>query len=400
MKHSTQSMRARQYDQPLVVLPDVTHEPHHADSIAGSHERCLAFGLEPSRVPDLSPIAPQRLQEARDRQRRLCDHAAPVMELLYEQIVSTHSMVVLTDANGTIVQAVGDNSFMERAQQVALAPGVNWAEQTKGTNGMGTALFNECATLVHAGEHFLRSNRFLTCSAAPIFDHHGQMMGVLDVSGDQRSYHPHTLGLVSLSARMIENHWFTDRFRHGLRLHFHHRVDWIGTMREGMLAVSADGEILGANRTALALLGTHAAGLRQRGLEGALGVTVGDVVAHCRRNADAPILLCAPLPEPLYARAFLSLPTLWPLRRVDGRPSEPVAGTAALACGEAPAASEEPAQASGAEHVAARLADVEDEAIQRAVETAHGNISKAARALGIGRNTVYRKLRRRRAAPA
>ena len=138
----------------------------------------------------------------RDRHRRLYQQAAPVMEMLFEQIVSTHSMVVLTDPQGTILHAVGDNGFLEKAQRVALAPGVNWSEASKGTNAIGTALFNEAPTLVHGSEHFVHANHFLTCSAAPILDHAGQLLGVLDVTGDQQSYHPHTLALVSMSARM------------------------------------------------------------------------------------------------------------------------------------------------------------------------------------------------------
>ena len=47
----------------------------------------------------------------------------------------------------------------------------------------------------------------------------GNILGVLDVSGDHRSYHRHTMGLVRMSARMIENHWLSDDYRHVMRLH-------------------------------------------------------------------------------------------------------------------------------------------------------------------------------------
>ena len=67
------------------------------------------------------------------------------------------------------------------------------------------------------------------------------MLGVLDVSGDQRSFHQHTMALVKMSARMIENHWLSDDYRNVMRLHFHSRVEFIGTLMEGILAISADG---------------------------------------------------------------------------------------------------------------------------------------------------------------
>lgn len=358
------------------------HSTAHAQSISQSHARCQAMGVEENRLPDLSPVSPGTLREMRERNRRLFEHAAPVMELLFEQIVSTRSLVVLTDHHGTILHSVGDDGFMERAQQVALAPGVNWSEATKGTNAVGTALFDEAATLVHGSEHFVRANRFLTCSASPIFDHAGKLLGVLDVSGDQRSYHPHTLAMVTMSARMIENQWFTDRFRHGVRLHFHHRAEYLGTMREGMVALSPEGQILGANRSALDQLRMSPAALRIRGLEAVFGVSLAHIVDHCRRHSDEPLHLPPANGDvsgpPLYARAYFNWPTLWPA-------TAPVAAPHAAPGVAAP---ETPAPG-------AKLEDVELAAIRRAVDAAGGNISKAARQLGIGRNTVYRKLRAR-----
>ena len=70
------------------------------------------------------------LNVARERNQRLYAHAAPVMHMLFEQIVNTESMIVLTDAQGTILHSVGDDEFLgwsqawrlkmrdERAQQL------------------------------------------------------------------------------------------------------------------------------------------------------------------------------------------------------------------------------------------------------------------------------------------
>ena len=223
----------------------------HLDAIEQSHERCVALGVSRIERPDHSPLGRPDLAVARERNLRLHDQAAPVMEMLYEQIVRSDSMVVLTDATGTIIHSVGDDDFLERASKVALKPGAVWSETAKGTNAIGTALVEETPTLVHADEHYVHANHFLTCSAAPILDPRGNILGVLDVSGDHRSYHQHTMALVKMSARMIENRWLTDDYRNVLRLHFHGRVEFIGTLMEGILAVAADGKIVGANRGAL-----------------------------------------------------------------------------------------------------------------------------------------------------
>jgi sigma-54 dependent transcriptional regulator, acetoin dehydrogenase operon transcriptional activator AcoR len=204
----------RSADAPLRPIAAALSLPsEHVSTISHSHERCAALGLSRFEQPDLSPLARSDLAIARERNQRLHAHAAPVMEMLHEQIVHTQSMVVLCDATGTIIHSIGDDDFLDRARKVALAPGVNWSESAKGTNAIGTALVAETPTLVHADEHFMHANHFLTCSAAPILDPRGNILGVLDVTGDQRSYHQHTMALVRMSARMIENHWLTDDYR-------------------------------------------------------------------------------------------------------------------------------------------------------------------------------------------
>lgn len=263
--------------------------PDHVEVINRSHDRCAALGLSRIARPDLGLLGRADLQIARSRTLRLHQHAAPVMELLYDQIVNTHSMVVLTDATGTIVHAIGDDDFLVRAAKVAAFPGAVWSEASKGTNAVGTALVTELPTLVHADEHYCHANHFLTCSAAPILDPRGNILGVLDVSGDHRSYHQHTMALVKMSARMIENRWLTDDLRNVMRLHFHGRVDFIGTLMEGIIAVRPDGRIVGANRSALEQLGMSGATLRMQSLETLFGTSVGALVDRFRSPLATPL---------------------------------------------------------------------------------------------------------------
>ncbi len=280
--------------------------------IERSHQRSEALGLKRHEKSGFDPLVRSDLNLARERNQRLYTHAAPVMQLLYEQIVNTESMIVLTDAQGTILHAVGDDSFLARAHRVALAPGENWAEHAKGTNAIGTALFEEAPTLVHGGEHFMHANNFLTCSASPIFDPRGNMLGVLDVTGDHRGYHQHTMGLVRMSARMIENHWLSDDYNNRLRLHFHSRPEFIGTLLEGILVVSPEGRLLGANRAALDQLAMSGAELRARSLSSLFGTTPAAVYDHFRMPLSPPMQLCLPTGQTLFVSARFD----WPSRPV------------------------------------------------------------------------------------
>ena len=225
-------------------------------TLARSWSRSAAAGLQPERRPPGAPhaSAPQ-LARALDAQRELLVHAQPVMEFLHEQTQDTDSMVILADAHGMLLHALGDMPFMNRAERVALRPGATWHERWRGTNAIGTALAEARPLVVHAGEHFLERNSFLTCAAAPIHDPTGRVLGALDLSGDHRGYHRHTLGLVRSAVRMIEHGLFQTRHAQGPRLRLHSQPEGIASVAEGLLALSEDGWVIGANDAALQALG-------------------------------------------------------------------------------------------------------------------------------------------------
>ncbi len=186
--------------------PDVHDSRTSLDMIRQSHERSASFGLSVSMRPDYRVLSAAELALKLGQNRALYTHALPVMETLYGQIVNTHSMVVLTDAEGLILHSLGDDDFLQRADKVALRAGAIWTEQQQGTNAIGTAIAEGQATTVYGDQHFLRANRFLACSSVPILDPYGRLLGVLDVTGDCRSHHQHTMALAKMSAQMIENH--------------------------------------------------------------------------------------------------------------------------------------------------------------------------------------------------
>jgi len=274
--------------------------------IAQAHARSLELGLRASEVPDFNPLRRPALRELVDRNQSLYTHALPVMETLHAQIVDTQSMVLLTDSQGVILHSLGDSDFVEKANRVALCPGVSWAEADRGTNAIGTALVDGQPTVVHADEHFLHANRILTCSCAPIADPFGRTIGALDVSGDTRGFHKHTLALVRMSAQMIENHLFSNQFADAVRVHFHARAEFIGTLFEGLAAFAADGTFLSANRSALFQFGQPLAALEAQPFEALFGVAFAHVLQRITRAPGENVVLTLPSGVRVVARGEYS----------------------------------------------------------------------------------------------
>jgi transcriptional regulator of acetoin/glycerol metabolism len=273
------------------------------DLVARSWRRSFNAGLAPvGRLVETPQLSGSELDRAAQRQQELIANARPVMEYLHGQTRGSGSMVILADERGVLLQALGDADFLSRAERVALMPGATWGEQYRGTNAIGTALAEGSPVVVHGAEHYLERNAFLTCAAAPVTSPDGRLLGVLDISGEQRSRHPHTFGLVRAAAQMIENRLFDARHGESLRLRFHPLAEGIGTVAEGVLALSEDGWIVGANQAGMLLLGLRPADLGVTPLERALDLQMPELIDWGRGPAAQPRLVNRPFGGRLFVR--------------------------------------------------------------------------------------------------
>jgi transcriptional regulator of acetoin/glycerol metabolism len=257
--------------------------------VAASWQRSRGFGLVPDgRVAGAPHASGAQLARALEHRGSLVAHARPVMDFLAQQIADTGSLVILADSQGMLLHSLGDVGFADKAARVALRPGAIWLEQWRGTNAIGTALADRRPVVVQGGEHYLERNGFLTCAASPIVDPTGQLLGVLDISGDHRGHHRHTLALVRSAARMVEHRLFEARHGQGLQLRLHTQPEGLGTVTEGLAALDADGRIVGADASALALLGLAQADIGRVDLDQLLAVDL----AQCLAQAGRPRAVC------------------------------------------------------------------------------------------------------------
>ena len=283
--------------------------------IETSWNRSRQFGLNERQTMESFALSKPDLRRLSEQNRELMLHASPVMETLHEQIFNSESVVVLTDAQGTILRSIGDDSFSMHAAQVAIKPGVCWSESDKGTNAIGTAIHERRPVLVHGNQHFLHTNHFLTCSATPIFSPAGELLGVLDVTGDYRGFSKHTMGLVRMSAQMIENTLFRRTYATNMIVAFHARAEFIGTLMEGLLAFAPDGKLLAANRSACMqlelsngnLCGHTSVSLLRRGLSELHELAALAVTAPLQCVLPSGVRMYA-VPTAQVARPFFSTP--------------------------------------------------------------------------------------------
>ncbi len=258
--------------------------------VARSWERSVAAGLLPHQtLPGAPHSNAADLQQSLQCNHTLLAHARPVMDYLFEQLRHSQNMVVLADGQGTLIHTLGDPVFLQRAERVALSKGASWQEQHRGTNAIGTALAEHRGVEIHGDEHFLQQHAFLTCAASPILSYNGQLLGILDVSGDAREGHPHTLALVNTAACLIENQLLLSDCKRQLRVHLHAQREGLGSVAAGLLVLSDTGCLVGANRAALALLQLQAGQLGFSHWSSVADVRLEDLLGAHRRGPQLPL---------------------------------------------------------------------------------------------------------------
>jgi sigma-54 dependent transcriptional regulator, acetoin dehydrogenase operon transcriptional activator AcoR len=321
--------------------------------ITRSWRRCLDAGQRPAQRVGFDVVPEQRMRRVREENQRLVAAARPVLEQLSRAIASTRYFAILTNHEGVVVDAHGPIDAADRRATLITRIGVDLSERSVGTTAIGAALAELHPVWLHRGEHFFDDTGCYSCAGAPLFGPDGRCVGMLDLTGIDAAERPELKHLVAQSARGIEN---------ALALALPHRLvlrlNWPGRMRgdegDGLVCLDADGWVTASNSAAREMIAT---------LAGAQAQPV-----HCSE---------------LFAQAWEPLFDL-------GHGSEPLPTELPLWSGLRLLAVAHPAgDARGAR---LPLRDVEIALIRKAVDDARGNVMQAARALGISRATVYRKL--------
>lgn len=276
--------------------------------ILRSWQRCASMGLHRLPRPRLEPVTEaelRRIAERHDRLRRVC---RPELEALHGDAQDSDSIVILTDADGLVLDSVGSRDFATRAARVALRPGVAWGEGHTGTNAIGTALVERRGVEVRGAEHFFDDHRILTCAAVPIRGPRGDVLGALDLSGPAGTGRSHALALVRLAVDQIEHRLFAEGFEDADVLRLHPDPALLGTPREGVLVFEAD-RLIAANRHALALFGLDWDALGQIRRPDLLMRGAGDTGADgAIRTRDGRVLRARPVPRPMALPRAVPLP--------------------------------------------------------------------------------------------
>ena len=223
-------------------------------TIRNSWARCRDVGLSPSGKPVDAVTSEIDLSIIQEKNQQIRQFVLPELQLLYNQIAGTNFMVAYADTSGIVLDAFLDEQFKRSDAGKAVIPGSIWTENNRGTNALGLALHSGKPQIVAGKDHFFRKLGNLSCFAAPIYGQNNEILGVIDATSDAASRQEHTLALVKLASKNVENRLFIEQFSDSLILIFHARHEYLSTTSAALLAVDEHGFIDGANINAKIML--------------------------------------------------------------------------------------------------------------------------------------------------
>jgi sigma-54 dependent transcriptional regulator, acetoin dehydrogenase operon transcriptional activator AcoR len=364
---TNQRLAAIEQARRILIQNRVTsHSSGLAPWVERSWQRCLGLGFQPTKTIQFDLLSQAEMSRTMDANRQLVQTARPLMETLGQAISGTHYFAILTNANGVVVDVSGQIDQTDRRASLITRIGVDLSEAKIGTTAIGTALAELQPVWLHRGEHFFDDTSHYSCAGAPLFGPSGACVGMLDITGIDAVERPELKHLVAQCASKIENALLLSK-AHSLMIRLNWPGNAMGSDADGMLCLDTDGMVTGANAIARQMVPNLTAPSRGVVHVSELFGVPAELLFDAVRRSDPAIEI------PLWSG--LRLQALPVERRYEERPT--ASAVRPLVAQQRP------------------LKDIETALIHKAVEQARGNVTAAARALGISRATVYRKIRQK-----
>ncbi|CAH2214986.1 sigma-54-dependent Fis family transcriptional regulator [Tepidibacter aestuarii] len=172
--------------------------------ILDSWKRCKKYKVDYNKgFGELIPK--EELDNVLKKNRQLIEVSKPIMMDLYNIVKDSSYAIILCDENGIIIEAIWNKLGAKKRDELNFIKGCKWTEKNVGTNAIGTCLSLDKPIQTLGTEHYCKLQHGWTCSAAPIHNNEGKIIGIIDLSGDFYDFHPHTLGIVVAAANAIQN---------------------------------------------------------------------------------------------------------------------------------------------------------------------------------------------------
>lgn len=163
-----------------------------------------SYGIDPGLKQPRRVLTPDALEDRRLRDEVL-PLATPILREFAGRLGLSDHVLTFFDREGFMLSIDGDPGVVEGVKEISFMPGVNWSEESAGTNGPGTALASGKAVEVFATEHFVTAWQRWSCAAAPVrAPGEAAPVGLVDITGPWEVQRRQAILVAKAIARAIE----------------------------------------------------------------------------------------------------------------------------------------------------------------------------------------------------
>ncbi|MGB7364353.1 MAG: transcriptional regulator, partial [Rhodococcus sp. (in: high G+C Gram-positive bacteria)] len=147
----------RRYAQLLTQVYDATMSGSRSparprDVIGDSWQRVMSLGVDPENEGPASAVAAPELEQMR-RESGLIEILPELTGSLRSVLENSDNLLVVADRLGRVLWRSGTPTVLDRADRLGFVEGADWAEDSVGTNAIGTALVSRSAVQIFSAEH-------------------------------------------------------------------------------------------------------------------------------------------------------------------------------------------------------------------------------------------------------
>lgn len=185
----------------------------------------------------------------------LIEIVRPYMDRLYSIVEGSGFYILLSDKEGYILDIVGDKDIINTCKNSSmLVVGANRSERFAGTNAIGTCLSLAKPIQLWGEEHYIKAHKDYCCSASPIFDASGNLLGCLNITGHHSQSHSHTLGMVISAVDGINKELKILNAYNEIKMISAQRNSIIESIPSGLILLNETHNVIQVNKKALHML--------------------------------------------------------------------------------------------------------------------------------------------------
>ncbi|WP_029352355.1 sigma-54-dependent Fis family transcriptional regulator [Bosea sp. 117] len=289
-----------------------------ADAMAASWRRCMeGYRFDPAAKFRIEAVSDAELRLQREANDKLLSIAQPEIDAIFGAVSLAGFSISLGNLDGYII-AERANYNPEFYSEVERA-GTAWAEQSAGTNAIGTCLVERRPVGVHTNDHFFYEFSALSCASAPLFSPDAELIGAINISIRnpelQRETLKVVLGLSTGLADRIGERLFREAFRRNYILKFA-----TSPVDHGLIAIDSDFQLAGLNHAAREALQDKVQLARVRSLWAVFErdhrlfdltrLSGSELTLHLQKGGDAvAVSLSAPMEAPPQMMRAAAMPS-------------------------------------------------------------------------------------------